>query len=382
MEEMLRIPIVIYRGGTSKGIFIKEIDLPGDPTLRDNVICALFGSPDKRQIDGLGGADPLTSKVAIIGPPSRPDAHIDYLFGQVDILTRRVRYGGVCGNISSAVGPYAIDEGFVRGQEPITSIRIYCKSKGRILEARVPVQDKKVKVSGDYSIDGVPGTGARIELNWSDLVGANTGSLLPTGNLQDKLTVPGLGTFTVSIVDVGNAGVFIRAEELGLTGEERPQDLDPNLDLIKKCEGIAEAAGKRIGGSVHLTYVSSPRRYVNHITGKEVAPEEVDFLARMIFMGKMHKTYAASQIACCGIAAVIPGTLVHEVASCSLENPEKVRIGHPGGAAELLVTRELKSDQISFPRITVGRTARRLMEGYAYVKREVMEGSRGGPRIE
>ena len=375
MEEMLRLPIVIYRGGTSKGIFIRENELPADPALRDRVICAVFGSPDKRQIDGLGGADPLTSKVAIIGPPSRPDAHIDYLFGQVDILARRVKYGGVCGNISSAVGPYAIDEGFVRGEEPFTKVRIHCTSKGRILESQVPVYKGKAKVQGDYAIDGVPGTSARIVLDWANLVGANTGALLPTGNPQDKLEVPGLGSFTVSFVDVGNAGVFLRAEDLGLNGAERLEDLDANIEFIKKCERIAEAAGKRIGGSVHLTYVSSPRSYRNYVTGKEVQPNEVDFLARMIFMGKMHKAYAASQIACCGAAAKIPETVVNEAASFPANDPEKVRIGHPAGIASLEAAVKPESGKISFSRILVGRTARRLMEGYAYVKREILEGN-------
>jgi methylitaconate Delta-isomerase len=374
MDEMIRVPVVIYRGGTSKGIFIKENELPADAALRDHLICAIFGSPDKRQIDGLGGADPLTSKVAIIGPPSRPDADVDYLFGQVDILARRIIYGGVCGNISSAVGPYAIDEGFVRGVEPLTEVRIHCVTKGRILVSHVPVQDKKVKVGGDYSIDGVPGTGARIEMNWASLAGANTGSVLPTGNPQDTLDVPGVGSITVSVVDVGNAGVFVRAEDLGLVGTERPADLDPHIDIIRKCEKIAEAVKQKVGTRVHLTYVAAPASYENHLTGQQVQPGQVDFLARMIYMGKMHKTYAASQIACCGAAAKIPGTLVNEAVSFSGHNAEEVRIGHPAGIALSQVALEKKSDQIAFSRIIVGRTARRLMEGYVYVKRETVQG--------
>lgn len=368
MEEMFRIPVVIYRGGTSKAIFVKENDLPPDQTNRDSLICKIFGSPDKRQIDGLGGADPLTSKLAIIGPPSRPDADVDYTFGQVDIQSDSVLLIGVCGNISAAVGPYAIEEGFVRPEKPITKVRIHSRNNGRIIEAHVPVLDNQVRVKGDFAIDGVPGTGAKIELNWADSVGANTGALLPTGNAQDKLDISGLGSVSVSIVDVGNPGVFVKAEDLGLRGTERPDDVDPNKELIEKCNAIAAEAGSKIGSFALLTYVAPPAGYINYETGNEVKPEDVDFLVRMIFMGKMHKTYAASQITCCGAAAMIPGTVVNEVASASTKNEGRVRMGHPAGIAELETTMEVKGTEVVFPRIVVNSTARRLMEGYAFVK--------------
>jgi methylitaconate Delta-isomerase len=373
MEEMIRVPVVIYRGGTSKAIFLKENVLPADPALRDRLICALFGSPDKRQIDGLGGADPLTSKLAIIGPPSKADTDVDYTIGQVDILSAQVDYSAVCGNISAAVGPYAIDEGYVSAKEPVTKVRIHCKNVGRIILADVPVENKQVKVTGDYSIDGVPGTGAKIDLNWADMVGANTGALLPTGKPQETLDVPGVGSISVSIVDVGNPGVFVKAESLGLRGTERPEEVDPNAGLIRACEAIAEEARKRIGNAVLLTYIAPPANYVNHVTGKEIRSGEMDVLVRMIFMGKMHKTYSASQINCCGAAALIPGTVVNEAASGALSNKGKVRLGHPAGIAELEAILEEKSADLVFSRIVVSRTARRLMEGYAFVRRDRLD---------
>jgi len=373
MEEMVRIPVVIYRGGTSKAIFLKENLLPADPTTRDRLICALFGSPDKRQIDGLGGADPLTSKLAIIGPPSRPDADVDYTIGQVDILSTHIDYSAVCGNISAAVGPYAIDEGFVRPEEPVTKVRIHCKNVGRIIEAYVPVENKQVKVCGDYAIDGVPGTGAKIDLNWVDLVGANTGALLPTGKPQEKLNIPGIGSVSVSIVDVGNPGVFVKAKDLGLRGNERPEEVDSNADLIRTSDYIVEEAGKRIGTFTLLTYVAPPMNYVSHTTGEEIRSENIDLLVRMIFMGKMHKAYAASQINCCGAAALIPGTVVNEVASATLPSKGKVRLGHPAGIAELETIVDKKGEQIIFSRIVVSRTARRLMEGYAFVRQDLLD---------
>ncbi|MCL2368802.1 MAG: 3-methylitaconate isomerase, partial [Oscillospiraceae bacterium] len=179
--EMNMLKCAIVRGGTSKAIFINENELPTEPLLRDRVISAIFGSPDLRQIDGLGGADVLTSKLAIIGPSTRADADLDYTFGQVSFETEMVDYKGNCGNISSAVGPYAIDMGLVKITEPLTSVRIHMKNSGKLLIAEVPVKDGKAAVEGDYQIDGVPGSGARITLNWFDSIGSICGKLLPTG---------------------------------------------------------------------------------------------------------------------------------------------------------------------------------------------------------
>ena len=371
--EMVRVPVVIYRGGTSKGIFVKEVDLPKDEKVRDRLISALFGSPDKRQIDGLGGADPLTSKLAIIGPPSRPDADVDYTFAQVDINSPTVYFGAVCGNITAGVGPYAIDEGFVRPQEGETRIRINATNIGRIIEARVPTRDGTVQVGGDFAIDGVPGTGAKIELNWADTAGANTGKVLPTGNPVDRLTVEGLGEIEASIVDVGNTGVFVRAEDLGMKGTETPEEVDTNEELIRQCDAITTAATEKLGKITLATYVAPPADYTNHLTGQVVRADQSDVLVRMIFMGKLHKTYAASLTNCCGTAAMIPGTLVNEAASSSISAQGRVRLGHPGGIADVEVTVEEKEGKLSFPRISVCRTARRIMEGYAFVRREVLE---------
>ena len=374
MDEMVRVPCVIYRGGTSKGIFLKENDLPSDPARRDAVICALFGSPDTRQIDGLGGADPLTSKVAIIGPPSRSDADVDYTFGQVDIVSPTVKYDAVCGNISAAVGPYAIDEGFVRTGDTPAKVRIYSTNIRRIIEASVPVAGNAVRVSGDYAIDGVPGTGAKIELNWADTAGANTGTVLPTGNPQDSLTVGGLGTISVSIVDVGNPGVFVKAKDLGLTGTEGPAEIDTNPELVESCNAIADAAGKKIGATAFVTIVAPPQTYDSPITGREVLAEDVNYLVRMIYMNKLHKAYSASQTICSGAASMIPGTTVHEVRTPSVGGADLVRMGHPAGVTELSVQAESSPDKTVFHKIGVCRTARRLLEGYAFVKQEVFYG--------
>lgn len=377
MREMMRIPCVLYRGGTSKAVFLKESEVPSDPDSRDKLICRIFGSPDKRQIDGLGGADPLTSKLAIIGPPSRPDADVDYTFGQVDIHAPLVSYGAVCGNISSAVGPYAIDEGFVRPMDGVTRVRIHSTNIGRIIEAKVPVKGKNVRVCGDYAIDGVPGTGAKIALNWADTAGANTGSILPTGNARDLLDVKGLGAIPVSIVDVGNVGVFVMAADLGLKGTEGPDEIDSSPQLIEKCNSIAQAAARLIDAPAYVTMVSPPQNYRSQITGREIQANDVNYLVRMIYMDRLHKAYAASQIICSGAASAIPGTLVSEVRSQSDHGNGLVVMGHPAGVAEVTVDLKQTTGEIAFARIEVHRTARRLLEGYVFVTKDFGHSTRG-----
>ena len=214
MADYRKIPCVIQRGGTSKGVYLHEKDLPKEPELRNRVILAIFGSPDRRQIDGLGGADPLTSKCAIIGPPERPDADINYTMVQVDITKPVLDFKGNCGNISSGVGPFAIDEGLVPVREPETVVRIYNTNTKKILKAFVQTRQGKSKYTGDYAIDGVPGTGSKILLDYSATEGAATGKLLPTGNPTDVISIPSIGKIEISIVDAGNPMCFIKPEVL------------------------------------------------------------------------------------------------------------------------------------------------------------------------
>src|SRR5208283_3439316 len=245
-SEMEMLRCVIVRGGTSKGVFIMKNELPSDPAKRDAVICAIYGSPDVRQIDGLGGADVLTSKLAIISPSTREDADVDYTFGQVSFETDFIDYNGNCGNISSAVGPFAIDEGLVEPKEPVTVVRIHLTNSDNILVAEVPVENGKAMVEGDCQIDGCPGTGAKITLDWSDTAGAITGKLLPTGNAQDVIDVEGK-QYSVSLVDAGNLLVFINASSLGMKGIESPQEIEGNKSLMETIEKIRGRAAMICG---------------------------------------------------------------------------------------------------------------------------------------
>jgi 2-methylaconitate cis-trans-isomerase PrpF len=208
----------IMRGGTSKAVFLREEDIPPPGPARDQLILRVFGSPDKRQIDGLGGADPLTSKLAIIGPPRIANTDVTYTFGQVEIDRPHVDYHSLCGNISAAVGQYAIESGLVPVVDGITRVRAWSTNLKRVLTIEVPVRNGKPVGAGTYRVPGVPGSGARILIDFADTAGGATGSLLPTGNAVDRLDVPGVGRIQASLIDIGNAHVFIRARDVGLTG--------------------------------------------------------------------------------------------------------------------------------------------------------------------
>lgn len=380
--QMTPYKVVIHRGGTSKGIFIKENELPRDPAQRDRVIRGIFGTPDIREIDGLGGADVLTSKLAIIGPPTREDADVDYTFAQVSFDTDLVDYGGNCGNISAAVGPFAIDEGMVPITYPVTRVRIHQVNTNCILVADVPVKDGKAQVMGDCKLDGVPGTGARIMLDFGDTAGSTTGKILPTGNPADVIHAEGYGDFEVSIVDAGNVVVFIEAASLGLKGTETCAEIEKDKALTDKMEAIRAACTVKIGMAATIreateksayvpffAIVSKSADYTVAIDGHKVKAEEIDLVSRLSFMLHMHKTYPGTGTVCTGAAARIPGTLVYKQLSEEAKGRNMLRIGHPGGVIEV-DAQVADPEGSAFLRLAYERTARRIMEGTCYVKND------------
>lgn len=380
-DQMKSYRVSIYRGGTSKGIFIKKNELPSDLEEKNAVIRKIYGSPDKRQIDGLGGADVLTSKLAIIGPSTRDDADVDYTFAQVSFDTDLVDYGGNCGNISSAVGPYAINEGLVKITEPVTRVRIHQTNTNCIMLADVEVQNGKAAVYGDCSIDGVPGTGSRIMLDFFDTAGSTTGKLLPTGNPKDLLHVEGYGDFEVSIVDAGNVVVFIEASSLGLKGTESCAEIEGNKELTDKIEAIRSTATVKVGmaktrqeateKSAYVPFfaiVSKPQSYVAAINNKNIDASDVDIVSRLSFMLHMHKTYPVTGTVSTGAAARIPGTIVYEQLPEEAHKEKIVRIGHPAGVINIEALAEVKDGNITFTRLACERTARRIMDGEVFVR--------------
>lgn len=383
MSESIRC--VILRGGTSKGIYLRDGDLPRDPVEREKTILRIFGSPDKRQIDGLGGADPLTSKVCIIGPPPTDnphakDADLTYTFGQVEIDQPSVDLRSLCGNLTSGVGAFAVWENMVEITEPVTSVRIYNTNLDRMLITEVPVKDGKPLEVGDYHIPGVPGTGAPIQVDFADTAGSSAGNLLPTGNAMERLDVPGVGTLEVSMVDIGNAHVFVRAADLGMTGTETAAEIDANTELCEKLEKIRAHAGVAMGmiddpdraaidspATPFVAMIAPPQDYYDEIGGRTVKAEESDFLSRLMFMQQMHKTYAGTSTVCTGVASRIPGTIVYE--ACRPETRENVEVnfGHPAGVIVTEAIVELEGNAYVAKRATLGRTARRIMEGTVFI---------------
>lgn len=390
MREYERVRAAIIRGGTSKGVYLLESELPADSKIRDQVILSIFGSPDKRQINGLGGADPLTSKVAIIAPSTRDDADVDYTFGYVGIEEAYVDYSGNCGNISSGVGPFAIDEGLVRPVEPVTTVRIYNTNTKKIIEAEVPVKDGKAVTEGDFVIDGVPGTGAKILLNFLDSEGAKTGKLLPTGNKVDQITLKDGRTVKVSIVDAANPAVFAKAVDLGFTGKELPGDVEQKPEMLQVMEEIRCICAEMIGLATDrekateetpavpkVAFVAAPADYKTS-EGVEIKSESIDLLARTKALGKMHKAYAVTGGICTATAALIEGTVVNEVVGRRALETGTVRIGHPSGVLEFDIRLEKGPDgALHLRKAAVARTARRIMDGYVYVPAKIFWPQKG-----
>jgi 2-methylaconitate cis-trans-isomerase PrpF len=366
-------------------VYLLENDLPKERELRDRVILAIYGSPDRRQIDGLGGADSLTSKVAIIGRSSRTDADVDYTFGQVSITEPLVDHSGNCGNISSGVGPFAIDEGLVKATEPVTRVRIFNTNTQKIIEAQVPVVGGKAAVKGDCVIPGVPGSGARIQMNFIDSGGAMTGGILPTGQKRDVITLSSGQELTVSIVDAANPCVFARASDLGVSGTILPPNIDGDADLSNTLEEIRSRAGEMIGlvddwrvgtkrspGVPKMIMVSDKASYTTS-EGRELGSGQIDLVARAMSMQKAHKAYPISGTIGTGVAANIEGTLVNELAGGAVS--PQLRIGHPAGVINVEVSLEETDAGLRVQRAVVERTARRILSGYVYVPLYKLEAS-------
>jgi len=370
-----RIPAVFMRGGTSRAIMFHARDLPGEVPLRDAIFLRALGSPDPngRQLDGLGGGISSLSKVAVIGPSSRRDADVDYTFGQVSVEDALVDYAGNCGNISSAVGPFAVDEGLFRpGEDGEAAVRIHNTNTGKIILSRFSVEGESAVVEGDFTLPGVSGTGARITLEFMDPGGAATGRLLPTGRPRDLFEIEGIGAVEVSLVDATNPVVFLRARDVGLTGGEAPGAMDARTELMVNLEQIRAEAAVRMGlapdrrtasesvRAVPKVAVVAPSAEFIDLKGETVPAGDCDLLSRVVSMGKTHRAYALTASMCLAVAARVPGTLVHEAAGPPAGD---LRLGHPSGVLSVGAT---VSDGPAGPRaekVIVYRTARRLMEG-------------------
>lgn len=374
-RESIALPCSIIRGGTSKGIYFLESVLPPAGQLRDKLLLAAFGSPDMRQIDGLGGANSLTSKVCIIGPSERPDADVDYTFGQVSVDKAIIDWKGNCGNLTAGVGVFAIEQNLLKVKEPETTVRIFNTNSKKIIHATYKAKDGKVLSEGDYAIPGVPGTGAKIKIDFFYPSGSITGSLLPTGNPKDIIDLGERGKFTVSIVDAGNPVVYLIPSQIGLKGTELPTEVEGMPETLRLIEEIRSVAAEMIGivpdralatskspAYPKIGFVSAPADYTNP-EGKLIRADEVDLVARLASMQKMHRAYMITGAVSTGAAAHVPGTVVHDITSERAKACNTVIIGNPYGPME--VTVDFKDGEIE--KEGVYRTARKILDGQVYI---------------
>jgi 2-methylaconitate cis-trans-isomerase PrpF len=380
---MRQLPIraVFMRGGTSKALIFRAEDLPIDRVDRDRIFVAAIGSPDPngRQLDGMGGGLSSLSKICIVGPPSRADVDLDYTFGQVAIGGATVDYSGNCGNMSSAIGPFAVDEGLVAiaGNEAV--VRIHNTNTHKIIVARFAIADGHAVVEGDFILPGVAGSGAPIRLDFLDPGGAGTGKLLPTGNVIDTLVLADAEKLEVSMVDAANPCVFVAADDLGITGIEMPDALDRNRDLLDRLEAIRIAASIRMGiaasaeaaaaiPSIPKVAMVAQRQAATTLAGASLTAEDADITVRMISIGQPHRAVPLTGAMCLAVAARLEGSVAHKLARQPATSDAPIRIAQPSGLTVVGASVHRDRDRWIADHAAVYRTARRLMEGVVYVR--------------
>jgi 2-methylaconitate cis-trans-isomerase PrpF len=379
--KQLKIPAVFMRGGTSNAVVFHARDLPADRGQWDDLFLAAIGSPDPygRQLDGMGGGVSSLSKVCVIGPASRPDADVDYTFAQVQVKEARVDYGANCGNMSAAMGPFAVDEGMVQVAGGEALVRVHNTNTKKLIWSRFPMDDGLSAVDGDLAIPGVAGTGAPVRLEFREPGGATTGKLLPTGNVADALEVPGYGRIRVSMVDAANACVFVRASDLGLDGIELPDAIDANRGLLEQLEAIRCAASVAMGvtrsaeeaaqrKSVPFVGFVSPPRSARTLTGETVQETAVDLTARMMSNGQPHRALPLTCTLCMAVAARLPGSVVHEATRPGQDPEAEIRIAMPSGVLTVAATVRKLEGQWHAEQGAFYRTQRRLFEGSVLVR--------------
>jgi 2-methylaconitate cis-trans-isomerase PrpF len=361
----IEIPCVLMRGGTSRGPFFLATDLPSDAATRDEVLLAAMGSPHEYQVDGIGGATPLTSKVAIVSRSVRPGADVDYLFAQVLVNERIVDTKPNCGNMLVAVGPFAIETGLVPARDPETTVRIYNVNTQALVEAIVQTPGGCVEYEGDTAIDGVPGTAAPVRLNFRSAIGSVTGSLLPTGRPLEA--IQGVET---SCVDVAMPVVLIPAEQLGKSAHETPAELDADLELMARLEAIRREAGARMG-------MGDVSRLVVPKIALLGAPRGGGAIASRYFVPyACHRAHAVTGAVCVASACAIPGTVAARIAPLERAPQGVVRIEHPSGTIAIELDADFSGPAPVLRRAALIRTARRLFAGRVCIPSRVWPGHR------
>jgi probable AcnD-accessory protein PrpF len=384
----IKIPATYLRGGTSKGVFFRLQDLPGaaqhSGPARDALLLRVLGSPDPygKQIDGMGGATSSTSKAVIVSASSQPGHDVDYLFGQVSIGQPVVDWSGNCGNLSAAVGPFAIAGGLVAKERipdnGICTVRIWQANIGKTIVAHVPITHGQVQETGDFELDGVTFPAAEVQLEFLDPAdgGEEGGALFPTGNVVDTLDVPGVGRLPATLINAGIPTIFLNARDLGYTGTERQDAINGDAAALARFEAIRAWGAVKMGliaqvadaatrqHTPKIAFVAPPADYVAS-SGKAVQAGEVDLLVRALSMGQLHHAMMGTAAVAIGTAAAIPGTLVNLAAGGGTRNA--VRFGHPSGTLRVGAEARLVNGQWTATKALMGRSARVLMEGWVRV---------------
>lgn len=372
------IPASFYRGGTSKGLFFHERDLPAERAARDAFFLAAIGSPDPygRQLNGMGGGISSLSKAVIIGPPTRPDADVDYTFIQLAVDRPIADWKGNCGNLSSAVGPFAVDEGLVKAEGDEALVRIHQVNTGKIIHARFPLIGGRAAVAGEYAIDGVSGTGARIRLDFLAPGGAATQGLLPTGRVVDVINVPDpphpySGRFEVSLVDAATPVVWVEASAFDLRGTEGPDEIEARPGLMPLLDRLRRLAGVKMGIAAtpeevplaipRVALLAAPAPFTA-LDGSSRWGDSHEIATRMVSMERLHKAVPLTGALCLGVACCIPGTIAHRL-SRAPATPGEIRVAHPSGTLAVGAQVRREGKEWVAESAVVYRTARRLMRG-------------------
>lgn len=364
---------LLLRGGTSRGLFVRRAALPDRPL--DDLALSLFGSPDPIQVDGIGGSHSHTSKLMIVEPSARAGVDLDYTFGQVGVTEPTVDWSGNCGNLTSAVGGFGLLSGLLDAPaDGDRSVTLYNTNTDTRVEQRVPVRDGEPAVRGEYAVDGIAGTGARVDSTFVDPAGGVAGALFPSGEASETLVIDG-ETYEVSLVDVANPNVFVRARDLGLDGTELPDELRADEALLERVERIRGAGAVRMGlvdtpeaarterpGVPQIALVSEPGSYQT-TTGGAVDASETTLTSRIFTTGTPHHAYAMTGAMCVAAAARLPGTVPNAVARAG-DGP--VTVGHPKGQITVDVT--LGPDGAAVESVAVGRTIRPIMAGRVFYR--------------
>lgn len=381
---MRKFRTVFMRGGTSKGCLFKKEDLPENRAEWDDIFLQVMGSPDPKQIDGMGGTVSSNNKIVIIWKSDEQDVDIEYLVGQVIVGKRQVDYKSNCGNMTAAVPAFAVEEGMVQIKEPVTTVRMLNKNTDKYINVDVPIDPitHTFAQDGECEIAGVDGTAAELKVDFLNPAGSKTGKLLPTGNVIDILDIPGFGKIESTIIDVSNPIVLVRAEDIKMKGTELPEEINSNKEVSELLEKIRGTACVMMGfaknlqdatdnqpGVPKVVFVTKPEGYTD-IEGKEVKADKMDICARVISVFKCHKAIPLTAASSVSTAAFLEGTIVNKIAAVG-DGQTTVRIGHPSGIMTMVPTVIKEGSnpaEYKIPGVAVQRTARRIMDGYVYIR--------------